>query len=455
MSAEKSVEPWLIVHICLERLQHVIFGIVSVRLTVFWDVNSPLCGSALILVHTGEVLALMKGQAELVSQSGFQELAVLLQFHGGLAFGLSGQKPEEVDADAWPSVATHCNPERRVFLSLYWHTHQVGSWKRKQEVTGRDRQPCQLVWDPLRAKTYCARQVLFSSLVLSGSDVPRSSSNFGQNIRKTGSVQNSGLTPNHQPGVLAAIGYWCFCRCFRRARLRLQRERRCARSTPTLCIPRRFPTRWESRRWCSGELWEKGELKHREWWWGGGMKTQQLDINILLPDSRNAPQTGRVTLLRSTSSNAGWFITHVATRSQGEQAGRSRTPLTVWLPLGEEVKLNQEASDAPSGRSQDMLAAGTPSAAEHSITPSSVCRSTVGETVGGGAERRLDVGISLEWDAWNHESGRLTQVRALRFNGDVELQACLNVVIGDQTVVEAGVLKPHLTPNCQVAADNL
>lgn len=103
-------------------------------------------------------------------------------------------------------------------------------------------------------------------------------------------------------------------------------------------------------------------------------------------DLFNIPQRGSVILLFSGFSNAGWFITHSAVSSQGEHAGRSKTPPTEWLPLWE-VKLNQETPDTPSGRSQDMLAAGTASAAEHSITlrPSSVCKST---RIVGGTERK-------------------------------------------------------------------
>lgn len=101
-----------------------------------------------------------------------------------------------------------------------------------------------------------------------------------------------------------------------------------------------------------------------------------------------------------------------------------------------------------------MLAAGTPSAAEHSITPSSVCRSTVGGTVREGGSRR-----KVGWRCF--PGGRclkcagLTQLRAPRFNGDVELQPCSDVVIRDRAVVQAGVLKPHLTPDCQTAAEHL
>lgn len=108
------------------------------KLTVFWDVNGLLGGSVLMPVGTGEVLTLVEGQTELVGQSGFQELALLLQVHGGLAFGLSGQEPGQVDAEARPSVVARCHPERRVLLPPYPNTHQMCSWKRKQEVTGRD-----------------------------------------------------------------------------------------------------------------------------------------------------------------------------------------------------------------------------------------------------------------------------------------------------------------------------
>lgn len=133
-------------------------------LTVFRDMNGPLCGSVIVAVDTGEVLTLVKGQTELVSQSGFQELALLLQFHGGLGFGLSRQEPSKVNADTRPSVVTHRHPERRVLMPPYGHTHQRGSWKRKQEVTGRDGQLGQLVCDPLRAKNIpcCTNIVVFS-----------------------------------------------------------------------------------------------------------------------------------------------------------------------------------------------------------------------------------------------------------------------------------------------------
>lgn len=175
-------------------------------LTVFRDVNGLFCGSVIMAVHAGEVLALLKGQTELVSQSGFQELALLLQFHGGLAFGLSRQEPSKVKADARPSVVTHCHPERRVWKPPYGHTHQKGSWKRKQEVTGRDGQMCQLVCDPLRAKNIlCSTSiVLFSGALRLRCSTEQLK--FWPEYNKDG--KRTELRARTQPSARSSISVW-------------------------------------------------------------------------------------------------------------------------------------------------------------------------------------------------------------------------------------------------------
>lgn len=194
----------------------------------------------------------------------------------------------------------------------------------------------------------------------------------------------------------------------------------------------------------------------------GGLTWPNMSATQKYPslDLLNIPQRGRVMLLFSGTSNAGWFITHSAVNSQGEQAGRRKTPLTEWLPLWE-VELDQKTPDTPSGRIQDTLAAGTASAAEHSITlrPSIVCKST--RTVGGtdekSAERKFHVNITHNEGKFilreKFERASPTNLFDMRLNGDVEPQRCLMVVIGKDTFIEPSVLIHHRTLNYQATVN--
>lgn len=48
-----------------------------------------------------------------------------------------------------------------------------------------------------------------------------------------------------------------------------------------------------------------------------------------------------------------------------------------------------------------------------------------------------------------------TKLCTVRFNRDIELQRCLKMVIGNKTFIQANMLKPHRTLNCEAAASNL
>lgn len=48
-----------------------------------------------------------------------------------------------------------------------------------------------------------------------------------------------------------------------------------------------------------------------------------------------------------------------------------------------------------------------------------------------------------------------TELCNMRFDCDIELQRCLDMVIGNKTLIEASMLKPHRTLNCEAAANNL
>lgn len=48
-----------------------------------------------------------------------------------------------------------------------------------------------------------------------------------------------------------------------------------------------------------------------------------------------------------------------------------------------------------------------------------------------------------------------TKLCNVRFNCDTELQRCLKMVIGNKTFIQANMLKPHGTLNCEATASNL
>lgn len=43
----------------------------------------------------------------------------------------------------------------------------------------------------------------------------------------------------------------------------------------------------------------------------------------------------------------------------------------------------------------------------------------------------------------------------MRSDCDVELQCCLNILIGNNAFIHAAVLRPHRTPNCDAASSDL
>lgn len=99
----------------------------SVELTVLGDVNCFLRAAVFVMIHTGQVLPLVMGQTELISQPGFLDLAFILWLQGCLALGVFGKNPGEVGPDTLPSAVAHCQPEGRVMLSLQRHSQQTGS----------------------------------------------------------------------------------------------------------------------------------------------------------------------------------------------------------------------------------------------------------------------------------------------------------------------------------------
>lgn len=54
------------------------FLLLFVELTVLGDVNRFLRAAVFVMIHTGQVLPLVMGQTELISQPGFLDLAFIL-----------------------------------------------------------------------------------------------------------------------------------------------------------------------------------------------------------------------------------------------------------------------------------------------------------------------------------------------------------------------------------------
>lgn len=104
-----------------------------------------------------------------------------------------------------------------------------------------------------------------------------------------------------------------------------------------------------------------------------------------------------------------------------------------------------------------MLAAGTASSAEHSITlcPSSVRKSTriVGGTDGKRIERRVHINISQSDD--REGQSRVSPTLLYRFNSDIEPQHCCKVLIREGAFVKTSVLKIHRALESQALVHQL
>lgn len=79
------------------------------------------------MMHTGQVVPLVSGQREPISQPGFRDAVFVLRLQGSLARGIFGKNPVEVGLDApLLRALTHCQPEGRLLLSVHRHSQQMG-----------------------------------------------------------------------------------------------------------------------------------------------------------------------------------------------------------------------------------------------------------------------------------------------------------------------------------------
>lgn len=101
-------------------------------LTIFGDANAPLlCGPMFKLVHTGQVLPLVRFQRKLISQPGFHSMPFKFWLQGCLTFDIFRNNPGEVGPDILGGALTHRQPEVGVGLSHHRHAQLGGFWKRR------------------------------------------------------------------------------------------------------------------------------------------------------------------------------------------------------------------------------------------------------------------------------------------------------------------------------------